>query len=158
MFSPLSLALQTSRRFSVFRTVLLELSIDLLDFVHEATDYINNGWTEDTLKDLFLDRHGPYDGNSDMKEIRTCENCRRGSILTQNGEAPWSLWLQRIKEGKRSIDPLTEDELKTKQLWESYVENHMTHGICIDCHHIEQDCNILGDDEDRSFSPYLLHT
>lgn len=128
--SPLAMAMQKSQSFSRFRTILKKLDIDIETFVHEEAEYLEDGWTEESLLALFMDDYQPI-----LHRGLSCVWCRREQLWVTLGH-PESLWeqrMERIKAGKDPAGPFSEDEIRVQQEWDAYISRFVDQGVCAQC-------------------------
>lgn len=140
--SPLATAMEKSQSFSRFRTMLKELEIDTRTFVHEEAEYLEDGWTEETLLALFMDDYQPI-----RHEDLSCDWCKRNELWVTLGHSEW-LWEQRkerIKASKNPAGPFSEAEIRVQQEWNAYVYTFVDQHICAQCQQRGRSIRIQGD-------------
>ncbi len=128
--SPLAMAMQKSQSFSRFRTILKKLEIDIKTFVHEESEYLEDGWTEESLLALFMDDYQPI-----LHGDLSCVWCERKHLWVTLGhpECLWEQRMERIKAGKDPAGPFSEDEIRVQQEWDAYISRFVDQGICAQC-------------------------
>jgi hypothetical protein len=153
--SPISIALRLSSSFVIFRSILIKAGYDLDKVIRDEIELEDNGWTETTLRKLFMLDVTPFVARG----FFTCEVCHEDvSSLTGYGkrakEVPWERMLQRLKDEVDLDAPLTDEEHREQKEWEGYAIAD-DEKICQQCH--RKKIQFVNDEGDEDGScPYLL--
>ncbi|MCJ1379047.1 hypothetical protein MMC17_002146 [Xylographa soralifera] len=127
--TPTTIAMRRPQRFTVFRSLLVDLGIDLQDFIRDEVALIGDGWSQDTLAALFADDYrGP------ALELIPCVQCQlTGDWVPPTNEPLWEQRVKRIKAGQDPRGLFSKAEACVQEEWEAYVAGYARRNVCMRC-------------------------
>jgi hypothetical protein len=129
LYSPLSVAMQTSQSSTKIRELLQNSPFQIEQLVREEIQLCSNGWTEETLMALFDEGVERCTGPGQF----TCKTCGFWQAsLYSHREYPWERSLRRLKRSIHQDLPPDETKIRREKIWGEVVANFQAE-ICLVC-------------------------
>jgi len=130
--SPILMAVCFSKSFTIFRAVLEEIGIDIREVIRNQIEVYPNGWTEERLLSLYLDRILADWKRPSYCELDRCKLCKHHLQDPDCNEIKWKRRVERIRVGVDIDAPLSEDEERDQKEVDDAIED-FKNGICLSC-------------------------